>query len=227
VEKIILTPDPMLYIIATPIGNLKDITLRAIEVLKSVDLIACEDTRHSKILLGHYAIKTPTTSFFQHNRFTKGEYILRLLKEGKDVALVSDAGTPGILDPGYNLINLAIKNNIEITAIPGPVAFINALVLSGKPSHKFIFEGFLPNRPLARRNRLKALAQLKCTLVFYESCHRILAALQDIQEVFGEREIICARELTKKFEEIKRGSAGDIAGQFRQQKPRGEFVVVI
>ena len=217
----------MLYIVATPIGHLKDISLRALEVLKSVDLIACEDTRHTRILLGHYGIKTPTTSFFQQNRFTKGEYILRLLKEGKDVALVSDAGTPGILDPGYNLINLAIKNNIGITAIPGPVAFINALVLSGKPSHKFIFEGFLPNRPLARRNRLKAMAQLKYTLVFYESCHRILATLKDIQEVFGEREIICARELTKKFEEIKRGSAGDIAEQFRQQKPRGEFVVVI
>jgi len=217
----------MLYIVATPIGNLKDITLRAIEVLKSVDLIACEDTRHSKILLEHYGIKTPTTSFFQHNRFTKGEYILRLLKEGKDVALVSDAGTPGILDPGYNLINLAIRNKIAITLIPGPVAFINALVLSGRPAHKFIFEGFLPNRPLARRNRLNALAQLKCTLVFYESCHRIAAALKDIQEVFGDREIICARELTKKFEEIKRGSARDIAGEFRQQRPRGEFVLVI
>ena len=217
----------MLYIVATPIGNLKDITLRAIEVLKSVDLIACEDTRHSKILLEHYGIKTPTTSFFQHNRFTKGEYILRLLKEGKDVALVSDAGTPGILDPGYNLINLAIRNKIAITLIPGPVAFINALVLSGRPAHKFIFEGFLPNRPLARRNRLNALAQLKCTLVFYESCHRIAAALKDIQEVFGDREIICCRELTKKFEEIKRGSARDIAGEFRQQRPRGEFVLVI
>ncbi|MDD5097439.1 MAG: 16S rRNA (cytidine(1402)-2'-O)-methyltransferase, partial [Candidatus Omnitrophica bacterium] len=127
----------MLYIVATPIGNLKDITLRAIEVLKSVDLIACEDTRHTKILLTHYEIKTPTTSFFQHNRFVKAEYILNLLQQGKNIALVSDAGSPGILDPGYNLINLAIKNNLEITFIPGATALVNALVLSGKPCHEF------------------------------------------------------------------------------------------
>ena len=127
----------MLYIVATPIGNLSDITLRAIEVLKSVDLIACEDTRHTKILLTHYGITTPTTSFFQHNRFTKGEHLINLLKEGKNVALVSDAGTPGILDPGYNLINLAIKNDLELTLIPGPAAFVNGLVLSGKPAHEF------------------------------------------------------------------------------------------
>ncbi|MBI5145436.1 MAG: 16S rRNA (cytidine(1402)-2'-O)-methyltransferase, partial [Candidatus Omnitrophica bacterium] len=149
----------MLYIVATPIGNLKDITLRAVEVLKSVDLIACEDTRHTKILLDHYGIKTPTTSFFQHNRFVKGEYLLGLLKEDRNIALISDAGTPGILDPGYNLINLAIKNNVRITVIPGPTAFINALVLSGKPAHEFIFAGFLPNRSQARQNRLKKLAQ--------------------------------------------------------------------
>lgn len=217
----------MLYIVATPIGNLKDITLRAIEVLKSVDLIACEDTRHTKILLDHYSIKKPTTSFFQHNRFIKGEYLLGLLKQGKNIALVSDAGTPGILDPGYNLINLAIKNNIEITVIPGPTAFVNALVLSGKPSHEFIFAGFLPNRAQARRNRLKTLAKLKRSLIFYESCHRIQATLEDIQAVFGEREIFVARELTKKFEEIKRGSAKDILEGLKQQKPRGEFVIVI
>lgn len=217
----------MLYIVATPIGNLKDITLRAIEVLKSVDLIACEDTRHTKILLDHCGIKTPTTGFFQHNRFTKGEYLLGLLKEGKDIALVSDAGTPGILDPGYNLINLAIKNNIALTVIPGPTAFINALVLSGKPTHEFIFAGFLPKRTLARRNRLKEQAKLKQTIVFYESCHRILATLEDIQTVFGEKEIVVARELTKKFEEIKRGYPQEIIQALKQQKPRGEFVVVI
>jgi len=148
----------MLYIVSTPIGNLADITFRAIEVLKQADLIACEDTRHTRILLDHYAIKTPTTSFFQHNRFTKGEYLLKLLKEGKNIALVSDAGTPGILDPGFNLINLAINNSIPMTLIPGPTALINGLVLSGKPAHKFVFEGFLPNKPIARRNRLKKLA---------------------------------------------------------------------
>jgi len=217
----------MLYIVATPIGNLKDITLRAIEVLKSVNLIACEDTRHSKILLDRYGVKTPTTSYFQHNRFIKGEYILRLLQEGKDIALVSDAGMPGILDPGYNLINSAIKNNIAITVIPGPTAFVNALVLSGKPAHKFIFEGFLPNRPIARRNRLKELAKLKYTIIFYESCHRILAALEDIQAILGDKEIVVVRELTKKFEEIKHGSAKDILTALRKQKPRGEFIVVI
>jgi len=217
----------MLYIVATPIGNLKDITLRALEILKSVDLIACEDTRHTKILLDHYGIETPTASYFQHNRITKGKYLVGLLKEGKNIALVSDAGTPGILDPGHHIINLAIKNQIEITAIPGPNALVNALVLSGKPSHKFIFEGFLPKGSLARKNRLKQLASLKYTIVFYESCHRILATLEDIQEVFPEREIVCARELTKKFEEIKRGSLKEIQESLKKQKPRGEFVVVI
>lgn len=217
----------MLYIVATPIGNLKDITLRALEILKSVDLIACEDTRHSRILLDRYGIKTSTTSFFQHNRFTKGEYLLGFLRAGKDIALISDAGTPGILDPGYNLINLAIKNDIQITVIPGPTAFINALLLSGKPSHEFVFAGFLPCRSLARRNRLQALKQLKSTIVFYESCHRILAALEDIQAVFGDREIVCARELTKKFEEIKRGRVTKILEEIKRRRPRGEFVVVV
>jgi len=217
----------MLYIVATPIGNLKDITLRAIEILKSVDLIACEDTRHTRILLDHYNIKTPTTSYFQYNRFTKGVYLLRLLKEGKSIALVSDAGTPGILDPGYHIINLAIKNNIEITVVPGATAFINALVLSGKPTHKFIFGGFLPHRPQARRNQLKELAKLKHTLVFYESRHRIIATLEDIQAVFGDKVIVAVRELTKKFEEIKRGSARDLQEDFKKQKLHGELVIVI
>ncbi|MFH0827089.1 MAG: 16S rRNA (cytidine(1402)-2'-O)-methyltransferase [Candidatus Omnitrophota bacterium] len=217
----------MLYIVATPIGHLKDITYRAVEVLKSVDLIACEDTRHSKILLQHYGIQTPTTSYFQHNRFAKGKFILGLLKQGKDVALVSDAGMPGILDPGHHLISLAIQNNIEITAIPGPSAFINALVLSGKPSHKFIFEGFLPNSSGARRNRLKKLAKAKHTLVFYESCHRVIRTLEDIHEVFGDRPIVLARELTKKFEEVKRATAAEILADLKRQRVRGEFVLVI
>jgi len=217
----------MLYIVATPIGNLKDITLRAIEVLKSADLIACEDTRHTKILLNHYQVKTPTTSYFEHNKITKGEYLLKLLKEGKNIALVSDAGTPGILDPGYNIINLAIKNNIPVTIIPGASAFLAALAASGKPAHKFIFEGFLPNRAVARRNRLKKLGQSDYTLVFYESCHRILATLEDIGLVFGEKNIAVARELTKKFEEVLQGSPQYILGQLKAQKPRGEFVVII
>jgi len=217
----------MLYIVSTPIGNLKDISFRAVEVLKSADLIACEDTRHTRILLDHYAIKTPTTSYFQHNKITKGQYIIQLLKAGKSVALVSDAGTPGILDPGYNIINSAIKHNIEITLIPGPAAFINALILSGKPAHKFIFAGFLPRGSVARQNRLKEISKLHYTAIFYESCHRILKTLQDIQDVLGDREIACCRELTKKFEEVKRGSARDILEQLKADKPRGEFVIVI
>ena len=217
----------MLYIVATPIGNLKDITFRAIEVLKSVDLIACEDTRHTKILLDHYDIRKPTTSFFQQNRFTKGEYILKLLQEGKDIALVSDAGTPGILDPGYNLINLAIKNDIAITVIPGAAAFVSALVLSGKPAHEFIFAGFLPNRSGARQNRLKELKEEKRTVILYESCHRILKTLEDIGALFGDKEIAVIRELTKKFEEVKRGSGVTLKEYFAKSKPRGEFVLVL
>lgn len=217
----------MLYIVATPIGNLKDITLRAIEVLKAVDIIACEDTRHTQILLTHYGIKTPTTSYFQHNRVTKGEYLLKLLKEGRSVALVSDAGTPGILDPGYQIINSAIENKIEITVIPGPSALVHALVASGKPAHTFVFEGFLPNRKVARQNRLRELSGLKRTVVFYESPHRILATLEDVREVFGDVEIACARELTKKFEEVKRDKVSSLIETFRAQKPRGEFVVII
>ena len=217
----------MLYLVATPIGNLKDISLRAIEILKSVDLIACEDTRHTKILLDRYGIKTSTTSFFQHNRFIKGEYLLKLLQAGKTIALVSDAGTPGLLDPGYNLINLAIKNNIEMVFIPGPAAFVNALVLSGKPTHEFYFAGFLPNKKISRQNKLKELAKLKCTLVIYESCHRVLATLEDIRDIFGEREIVVARELTKKFEEIIRAMPQEILARFKKSPPKGEFVLII
>lgn len=217
----------MLYIVATPIGNLKDMTLRAIETLKGVDLIACEDTRHTRILLEHYGIDKPTTSYFQHNRLSKAEYILGLLREGKDVALVSDAGTPGILDPGYNLINMAVTQGIPVTCIPGPTAFVDALVLSGKPAHEFFFAGFLPNRAQARKNRLKKLANLGSTIVFYESCHRISATLADIGDVFKDKEIIVARELTKKFEELIRGEAKEVLEAMGKQKPRGEFVVVI
>ncbi len=217
----------MLYIVATPIGNLKDLTFRAVEILQSVDLIACEDTRHTKILLAHYNIKTPLTSFFQHNRFSKGDYLVNLLAAGKNIALVSDAGTPGILDPGYNLINLAIKNNLPMSFIPGAAAFVNALVLSGKPAHEFYFGGFLPNRTQARKNLLAKFKQLGCTLIFYESSHRILASLDDIGEVFVGQEIAVARELTKKFEEVLRGTPKSIQERLIKNKPRGEFVVVI
>jgi 16S rRNA (cytidine1402-2'-O)-methyltransferase len=217
----------MLYIVSTPIGNLKDITLRALEVLKSVDLIACEDTRHSKILTSHYQITTSLTSYFEYNKITKGQYLLGLLKEGKDVALVSDAGTPGISDPGYNIIKLAQENNIPITAIPGPCALVNALALSGCPGEKFIFEGFLSNKGAARLSRLKELAGESRTIVLYESPHRLLKLLADIREVFAEREVLCVREATKKFEEIKKDKAAALIEHFTKRHPRGEFVVVL
>ena len=217
----------MLYIVSTPIGNLKDITFRAIEVLKAVDLVACEDTRHTKILLDHYGINKPTTSFFQHNRFTKAEYLLSLLNEGKNIALVSDAGTPGILDPGYNLINLSIKNNIPLSAIPGPSAFLNALVLSGKPAHEFYFCGFLPSKKIARKNKLIKLCKLDCTIICYESPHRILSTLEDLHLILKDKEIVIARELTKKFEEILRASPKIIKDQLSKVSPRGEFVIIL
>lgn len=217
----------MLYIVATPIGNLKDITLRALEVLKTVDLIACEDTRHSRILTSHYQITTPLTSYFEYNKFTKGEYLLRLLKEGKNIALICDAGTPGISDPGYHIIKIAYDNHIPITAIPGPCALINALSLSGAPSEKFIFEGFLSHKSQARLRRLRELNVESRTIVLYESPHRLLKLLADISEAFGEREIICAREATKRFEEVKKDKPVSLIEHFKKHPPRGEFVVII
>ncbi len=217
----------MLYIVATPIGNLKDITLRAIEILKSVDLIAAEDTRHSKILTNHYNITTPLTSYYEHNKLTKGEYLLSLLKEGKDVALISDAGTPGISDPGFSIINLAIKDNIPVCAIPGPSALITGLVVSGLPTDKFIFEGFLSPKSVSRRRRLQELSNEKRTIVFYESPHRLLKTLNDILDILGNINIVCVRELTKKFEEIKRGRTREVIQYFTDKKPKGEFIIYI
>lgn len=214
-----------LYIISTPIGNLKDITFRAIEVLKSVDLIAAEDTRHTKILLAHYSIKTPLTSYFEHNKITKGDYLIKLLKEGKNIGLVSDAGTPGISDPGSHIIKLAIQNEIRIEHIPGPTALIAALVLSGMPTDKFIFEGFLSSKPGTRKNRLKEFLGEKRTIIFYESPHRLVGTLRDIYEVFGDIKIACLRELTKKFEEIKRQTVSELIEHFTEHRALGEFIV--
>ncbi|MCG8431737.1 MAG: 16S rRNA (cytidine(1402)-2'-O)-methyltransferase [Candidatus Omnitrophica bacterium] len=217
----------MLYIVATPIGNLKDITLRALEVLRSVDLIACEDTRHTRILLNAYDISTPTTSYFQHNKITKARMLMDMLRDGKSVALVSDAGTPGILDPGYHLIQQALKQDLPVTCIPGPCALIPALVLSGKPAHSFSFAGFLPPRSGARQNRLKELLWRKETVVCYESCHRLLKTLADIESVTGEKEVVVCRELTKKFEEVRRGRPAELITYFSAKKIRGEFVIVV
>ncbi|MCM8770446.1 MAG: 16S rRNA (cytidine(1402)-2'-O)-methyltransferase [Candidatus Omnitrophica bacterium] len=216
----------MLYIVCTPIGNLGDITLRAIETLKKVDLIAAEDTRHSKILLRHYQIATPLTSYHAYNKIKKAAELINFLKQGRSLALISDSGTPGISDPGGHLIRLAIEEDIPLTFIPGPTAFIAALVLSGLPTQRFCFEGFLPVKSGRRIARLKELAKEERTIVLYESCHRIFRLLEQMLAVMGNIEMVCARELTKHFEEIKRGRVAEIWEYFKKHKPRGEFVIV-
>jgi 16S rRNA (cytidine1402-2'-O)-methyltransferase len=190
-------------------------------------LIAAEDTRHTKILTDHYGIKIPLTSYFEHNRITKGDYLIKLLKEGKNIALVSDAGTPGISDPGAHIIGLAIKEGIGVVGIPGPTAIILGLIVSGMPTDRFIFEGFLPNKSGARRNKLSEFKDEKRTIVFYESPHRILKTLYDILEIFGDIRICVARELTKKFEEILQDRVSGLIERFGKLKPKGEFLVVL
>lgn len=216
-----------LYIVATPIGNLADITLRAIETLKAVDLIAAEDTRHTKILLDRYGITTPTTSYFEYNKVQKGDYLLKILNEGKLVALVSDAGTPGISDPGYSIIRLCIDNDIPVVPIPGPSGIIAVLTISGKPTNEFTFAGFLSPKPIKRKNQLKKLYDEKRTIILYESVHRIEKLLADILEVCGDTEVVVAREVTKKFEEIRREKVSASIEHFKAHKPKGEFIVVI
>ena len=216
----------MLYIVSTPIGNLKDITLRAIETLKSVDLIAAEDTRHTKILLDAHGISKPLTSFFEHNQLKKADGLIDLLKMGKNIALVTDAGTPGISDPGYVIVQKALQNNIPVSVIPGVSACISALTASGLPAHRFIFEGFLPPKSGARRNKLSALKGLGVTLIFYESPHRLLKTLKDMQEIWDDPMIVVARELTKKFEEIRKDKTSLLIEHFNQHAPKGEFVLL-
>lgn len=216
----------MLFLVSTPIGNLKDITLRALEVLKGVDLIAAEDTRHTRILTQHYGITTPLTSYFEQNQLRKGDYLLGLLKGGKNIALVSDAGTPGISDPGFHLVKLARDNGIPLTVVPGACAAVAALSLSGLPTHHFFFAGFLPPKAAGRRKRLEQLQTCTATVIFYESPHRIAKTLTDISEVLGNPQVVVVREATKKFEETLRARAGDLAQHFARVKPKGEFVVL-
>ena len=216
-----------LFVVATPIGNLEDITLRALRVLREVAVIACEDTRRTRALLAHFDIHTPTVSYYEHNRLTRGPQILRQLREGKSVALVTDAGTPGISDPGFLLVREARAGGLPVVPVPGPAAVVAALSAAGVPADRFVFDGFPPVKPGRRRTRLRALRELETTLVLYESPHRILATLAAIGEVFGEREIVVARELTKQFEEIVRAAPAAHRARLEAAGVRGEFTVVI
>lgn len=215
-----------LYIVSTPIGNMEDITFRAINVLKEVDLIAAEDTRRTNNLLRQYNIETRSTSYHSYNLTQKTPGLISKLLGGQKIAVVSDSGTPGISDPGSKLIREAVKNDIRIIPIPGAAAFLAALVVSGFDTSKFIFEGFLSNKKIRRKNQLKSLKEEKRTIVLYESPHRIEAFLNDFNEVYNERQLVIGRELTKTYEEIIRGSAQEILEHFSAKKPKGEFVVI-
>ncbi len=220
--------DPgVLYVVSTPIGNLEDITLRALRILKEADIVAAEDTRRTGVLLSANGISARMTSFNAHNSKRKAPGLIAQLRKGVSIALVSDSGTPGISDPGSVLISESIKAGIIVTAVPGPTAAVAALTLSGKPANKFVFEGFLSNKSSRRKKQLEKLKNEERTVVIYESPHRITGFLRDLLEVCGDREIAVARELTKKFEEIKRGQTSEILEHFEKTKPRGEFIVVL
>jgi 16S rRNA (cytidine1402-2'-O)-methyltransferase len=216
----------LLYIVSTPIGNLSDISLRALDTLKQTDMIACEDTRRTKVLLSAHRISKPLVSYFEHNKQKRTRQLLALLRQGKNIALVSDAGTPGISDPGYRLIKDALDNAIEVVAVPGACAAVAGLTLSGMPTDRFIFEGFLPNKAAARKKKLLEFKNENRTVIIYESPHRLLAALRDIRDTIGDIKIACVREATKKFEETLRQSVSSTIEHFEKTKPRGEFVLV-
>lgn len=215
-----------LFVCPTPIGNLEDITLRTIKVFKKVDIIAAEDTRHTIKLLNHYEIKKTLTSYHEHNKCEKGPVIVEKLINGQNVALVSDAGMPGISDPGEDLIGLAIAKDIKVVALPGATASITALVLSGFPTEKFVFEGFLPSKRKERISELKRLSTESRTMIFYESPHRLLYFLKDMKDVFGNRNISISRELTKIYEETFRGTIKEGIEAFEDNR-RGEFVIIV
>jgi 16S rRNA (cytidine1402-2'-O)-methyltransferase len=216
-----------LYVVATPIGNLEDVTLRALRVLREVDLVACEDTRRTRGLLTHFDIHVPVTSYFEHNKLAKGEVILRALREGKSVALATDAGTPGISDPGFLIVRSAREEGIQVVPVPGPSALVAALSSAGVPADRFVFDGFLPVKPGRRVHRLEALRALEMTVVCYESPHRVLATLEAVAQVWGDAEVVVARELTKQFEEIVRGPATTLRARLAAAPVRGEFTLVI
>lgn len=216
-----------LYLCATPIGNLQDITLRVLDTLKQVDLIACEDTRKTLQLLNHFQICKPVTSYYAHNEQTKGSYLITQLKEGKNIALVSDAGMPGISDPGFALVKQCLAEDLPFTVLPGAVAAITGLVLSGLSTQRFAFEGFVPRHKKDRQRFFQDLQEETRTMIFYESPHRLEETLTSLKEIFGDRSMAAARELTKKFEEIVRGTPDEVLQHFQQQTIRGEFVLIL
>ena len=216
------------YLVSTPIGNLEDITGRALRVLGEVDLIACEDTRHTQKLLNHYGIKTRTISYHEHNERERAAELLGRLSAGSSIAVVSDAGTPGLNDPGFRLVQLANDSGVRVVPIPGPSALVAALVASGLPTDEFFFAGFLPPRSNGRRLRLEELRDIPATLVFYEAPHRLAATLRDAREILGERKAVVARELTKLHEEFARGRLSELAERFSSaDAARGEMVLII
>ena len=217
----------ILYICGTPIGNLEDVTLRALKILKEVSLIAAEDTRHTLKLLNHYRINTKITSYYEYNKFKKAPYLVEILKKGQDIALVSDAGMPGISDPGYVLIDLALKNNIKIIPVPGVSALITALVVSGLPTDKFVFEGFLPRKIKERKRYFKNIKNEERTIIFYETPHRLKKALKDMLEILGDRKVVIARELTKMYEEIIRGKLSQVLSEIDSKEIKGEITLIV
>ncbi len=216
-----------LYIIGTPIGNLEDLTLRALRVLKEVDVIACEDTRHTRTLLTHYGINRPLVSYHEQNEHQRAAELLRRLEDGTSVALVSDAGTPALSDPGYVIVHEATARGIPVVAVPGPSAVTAALAVSGLPTDRFVFLGFLPRKSGQRLRALEAVAEVPWTLVFFESPHRLRKMLTDLRQVLGERRIAVTRELTKRFEEVVRGTITEATAHFDATAPRGEFTIVV
>jgi len=216
-----------LYVVATPIGNLEDITLRALRVLKEVSLVAAEDTRHTKKLLAHFSIDTPLTSCFEHNEKEKAPALIARIKEGADVALVSDAGTPGISDPGYRLVKLAVESGVPVVSIPGPSALVSVLSVSGLPLDEFTFKGFLPTSQVRLKKLLLSIRGTEHTYVFYESARRVAATLEAVADVLGDVEVVVAREMTKLHEDIVRGRAKRLAESFAGRPLKGEVTMVI
>jgi 16S rRNA (cytidine1402-2'-O)-methyltransferase len=216
-----------LFIVATPIGNLADITPRAVDTLRSADIIACEDTRHTQKLLNHLGIKGKLVSYHEHNEESRSNELVEMLQDDRSIALVSDAGTPAINDPGYRVVKKAIDNSIDVVPIPGPSALVAALAASGLPTDSFFFGGFLSAKKRERQRRLAELSVVPATLIFYEAPHRLVASLGDCLAVLGDREAVVARELTKMHEEFSRGRLSDLAAQFQSHKPKGEIVLLI